>query len=111
MGDYDPDDLPSMLFMIDIFINPSLNESYSFTVREAFSASIPVIASDVGAMHEIVDNYLNGYLFKDEESLRKVMGDITLNSHLIRSPQLTIPKIKTIEQDTQEWIKRYEKLL
>jgi len=38
----------------DVFVNPSLAESFSFVTVEAMACGIPVIASDIGGIPEIV---------------------------------------------------------
>ena len=55
-GPYKPSDLPRIFSQIDILIVPSLIESYSLVIREALSAGIPVVASNVGGIPEIVEN-------------------------------------------------------
>jgi glycosyltransferase involved in cell wall biosynthesis len=41
---------------IDVFVNVSSTEGLPFSVMEAFSAGIPVFATDVGGTAEIVDD-------------------------------------------------------
>jgi glycosyltransferase involved in cell wall biosynthesis len=47
---------------IDIFCIPSLSESFGIIILEAFSYSVPVIASSVGGPKEIVKHQYNGLL-------------------------------------------------
>ena len=62
-GPYLPDQLIQILSEIDIVIIPSMIESFSFTVRESLSAYVPVIASNVGGIPEIIKHMENGILF------------------------------------------------
>ncbi len=41
---------------IDLFVNTSSSEGVPFSIMEAFSAGIPVMATDVGGTREIVDD-------------------------------------------------------
>lgn len=50
---------------VDLFINVSTTEGVPVTVMEAFSASIPVYATDVGGTNEIVDNSVGKLLSAD----------------------------------------------
>ncbi len=46
----------------DIFVLPSVKEGFPFAVLEAMSAKIPVIATRVGAIPEIIENGKNGFI-------------------------------------------------
>ena len=52
----------------DIFIAPSLYESFGIILIEAMSAKKPVIGCRIGGMQEIVDDNYNGYLIDVENS-------------------------------------------
>jgi glycosyltransferase involved in cell wall biosynthesis len=45
-----------------IFVMPSFNEAFPLTVLEALQASLPVVASNVGGIPEIIQDGKNGYL-------------------------------------------------
>lgn len=51
---------------VDIFINVSISEGIPVSIMEAMSAGIPVIATDVGGVSEIVKNGYNGFLLKKD---------------------------------------------
>lgn len=52
----------------DIFVFPTLFEAFGNVVLEAFQASLPVIASDEGSLPVIVDNGVDGFLYKKGET-------------------------------------------
>lgn len=52
----------------DIFVLPSVKEGFPFAVLEAMSAKLPVIATRVGAVPEIVDNGKNGFIVEPANS-------------------------------------------
>ena len=56
---------------IDLFINVSSSEGIPVSIMEAQSFGIPVIATNVGGVKEIITDSMNGYMlekdFKDEE--------------------------------------------
>lgn len=58
---------------MDIFLFPSLSESFGLVVIEAMSCGVPVIAFDCGAIGEIINDGENGFLidYKDEQELIK----------------------------------------
>ena len=62
---------------VDFFINMSDSEGIPVSIMEAFSLGIPVIARDVGGIHEVV-NESNGFIVKemDKKSLENVADKV-----------------------------------
>ncbi len=56
------DDILSLLGSSDIFCMPSLNEGLPYSLLEAMSAGLPVVASNVGGIPEVVTNGREGFL-------------------------------------------------
>jgi len=54
--------MPLIYSMADIVIIPSLYESFGKVAVEAMACEIPVIASNIGGLPEIIDNGINGFL-------------------------------------------------
>ena len=50
----------------DIIVQPSRFESFGYVLLEAMCAGVPVIASNVGGMTEILSHDVNGRLFENE---------------------------------------------
>ena len=48
--------------MTDVFVLSSHSEGVPLSVTEAMSAGLPVVASDVGAMKEIIEHRKDGFL-------------------------------------------------
>jgi len=57
-------DVSDFLERIDVFVLPSLSEGLPLTLIEAMAAALPVIATAVGAIPEIVSEANNGWLCK-----------------------------------------------
>jgi glycosyltransferase involved in cell wall biosynthesis len=55
-------DAQKHLTAFDIFILPSLKEGFPWALIEAMAAKLPVIASLVGAVPEIIENGKNGFI-------------------------------------------------
>src|SRR3989304_9926929 len=56
--------VPSQLEAIDIFVNPSVDESETFgvAVLEASATELPVIASNIGGLQDVVQDNVTGFL-------------------------------------------------
>lgn len=111
-GSYSPDQLADIFNMVDIVVIPSMTESYSLVAREALSAGVPVIASRVGGIPEVVSHLVNGILFSptDRNELLKWLQEIVNNPALITELKKNIVPVKTIAEDASEWITRYHTL-
>ena len=59
----------------DIFALPSVKEGFPWAVLDAMAAKLPIVATNVGAMPEIIENGRNGLLVepKDSEQLAEAM--------------------------------------
>jgi len=111
-GGYSPDQLSAILDEIDIVVLPSLTENYPLVIREAFSAGIPVIASRIGGIPEIVTHLQDGILFNptDKEELKQWLQTIIDKPAIITEMKKNIRPVKSIAHDAQEWISRYSRL-
>jgi glycosyltransferase involved in cell wall biosynthesis len=82
------EDAQAVLRALDVFLMPSLWEGFGLTLLEAMSARVPVVASHVSAIPEIVVHGETGYLVaaRDPEAieyaLRLLLPDRLLRQHL-----------------------------
>jgi glycosyltransferase involved in cell wall biosynthesis len=59
--------------MADVFVNPSMQESFGYTVCESMACGTPAVAFPIGGLGEQISHKENGYLaeFKDAEDLAR----------------------------------------
>ncbi|MDF0717415.1 glycosyltransferase family 4 protein [Muricauda sp. 334s03] len=60
-------DIPSFLNKSDIFVLTSRFEGLPLSICEAMSVGVPIVASDVGGVNEMVKDGYNGYLIPKED--------------------------------------------
>jgi L-malate glycosyltransferase len=62
-------DVPDLLAASDLFLLPSLTEGLPLSVLEAMSHGLPIIATRVGGIPELVTENTHGLLIKPEDSV------------------------------------------
>lgn len=70
-------DIGTMIACADIMLLPSKEESFGLAALEAMACGVPVIASRVGGLPEVIDDGRSGYLFTmgdTEEAAEKAIG-------------------------------------
>ena len=69
----------------DVFVLPSLKEGFPWVLLEAMSAGIPIVATKVGAVPEILENEKSGFLVEPAGA-----GELANKiKELLENPQLT----------------------
>jgi glycosyltransferase involved in cell wall biosynthesis len=70
--------------LADVFILPSHSEDMPLTILEAMAFSLPVIATDVGVVNEVIENAVNGFLVEpcNGKMLAEKMKILAENSDL-----------------------------
>jgi L-malate glycosyltransferase len=109
--------VPSFLSTLDIFVVPSRSESFGVAAIEASSCSLPVIASNVGGLPEVVINNKTGLLFEKEDikgltqKLNILIEDSTLRKSLGFNGRNFIEKTYNWKQSIKEQINIYKKII
>jgi len=80
------DDLPSFLRQADIFVLPSLMETFGIVNLEAMASGLPVVASSVGGVPEVVADNETGFLVPpgDPAKLAEKLGNLVGDDQLRR---------------------------
>lgn len=102
-GKFHPDERDLIYSYIDYLIIPSISgESFSLVAREALIRNIPVIASDIGALSEVILPGKNGFLFQpgNINSLYKILSKIILSPSYKFNNVDSFSKIYTFDEHT-----------
>ena len=105
-------DLPDIYRMMDVFLLTSQwGESFPNVILEAMSASVPVVATNISAVPEIIEDGTSGYMVEKKhaaliaERTLKVLSDADLRREFVRNG------LKRVEAFTVEkMVKNYEQL-
>ncbi len=96
---------------VDGFILPSYNEGLPICILEAMSYGLPVLATGVGGIPEIMEDGVNGYLFEpgNPESMYRSIGhylqdESLLEKHRLESlrlvrhfyPEVVVPQMEAL---------------
>lgn len=76
-------DIPQLLFDNDLLVMSSKTEGLSIALLEACASGIPVVATDVGGNHEIVEHNKSGLLIEKKNS--QMLSDAIYS--LLNSPE------------------------
>jgi glycosyltransferase involved in cell wall biosynthesis len=94
---------------IDLLVVPSrFQESFSLVVHEAFAARVPVVASNTGALPEVVTEGANGALFRagSRRDLRRTLRDL-LEDPSALDTLTSFPQTKTMAAHAGELVALY----
>jgi glycosyltransferase involved in cell wall biosynthesis len=89
----------ALLPALDIFVLPSRSEGLAYVLLEAGQARLPVVASAVGGIPEIITDHSTGVLvpYGDVSALSKALGE--LHADPARSTSLADTLHATVERD------------
>jgi len=102
LGSVPHEQVSSVLASLDVLVVPSVwVENAPFVIKEAFASGLPVVASNLGGMAEIVTDGQNGLLFTagDSADLRRVLGRLLDEPGLLERLREGIPRVKSIDED------------
>ena len=103
-GPYDNQNINKVFNDIDVLIVPSIwLENSPLVIQEAFLAGIPVVASNIGGMKELVTNLNNGFLFEagKTQSLKDCILNIVNNPLLLNDLKVSDSLVRCITDDAR----------
>jgi glycosyltransferase involved in cell wall biosynthesis len=113
------EDIPRILSIADIFVLPSIYETPGISMLEAMAMKIPVIASNLPDINEIITNKETGLLFMNDRyaiknlflRLKKIIDDRSLRKEITENAYSMIKKRYDIRKITEKIYKYYNNLI
>jgi glycosyltransferase involved in cell wall biosynthesis len=109
-------DLPAYYSLLNVFVHPSLRDGMPNAVLEAMACEIPVIATPVGGISDVMQDGVNGFFVNvnDAEGLAEKMVEV-LNQPAMcetvrRSAREAILSQYTLEKELQANLTIYKNL-
>lgn len=113
-GPTKPEHVPTALRDLDVLVVPSLwQENTPFVVLEACAAGVPVIASNVDGIAEIVRDGDNGRLFEpgDAAALGAILLELANDRAALRRMSGKFADVRTLLANAREFAAMYEDLV
>lgn len=104
--------LVELLSAADIFLLPSQSESFGLAALEAMSCSVPVVASNIGGIPEVVSHGENGFVAElgDTQRMAKYIIDLLKNDKKYKMFAEKARKSSVEKYDINKIVPLYEKL-
>jgi glycosyltransferase involved in cell wall biosynthesis len=109
-------DVPELLPTFNVLVHSTHTEGLGLAILEAMAARVPVVASAVGGIPEIVRDGVTGTLFPagDVEGLRDAvlaaLNDPIRSAAMVEAAQQDVRRRFTVEQMCEEYRRLYEGL-
>jgi glycosyltransferase involved in cell wall biosynthesis len=110
-------DKVKLLFGADVMVLPSYSEGLPYALLESMAAGVPVIATPVGAIPDVVSDGIHGYLVPPRdgkaiaEALAMLSGDRENIAWMSRACRRRVRAAFSIERLAQEFSYHYARLL
>lgn len=117
LGHVEYESVPAVLQSIDIFVMPSVQESFGVASIEAQSMEIPVVATNVGGVPEAVVNGHTGILVEPRnvgqlaDAIKKLIANPTLRVRMGKNARQFVLDNYRIEDNVLLFEDLFEKLL
>jgi glycosyltransferase involved in cell wall biosynthesis len=106
------DDPTNVFQSLDLFVLPSLNEGIPLAMLEAMSNEVPVVATSVGGIPEVIKDKVNGLLVPSQnvDALAESMLEALNNSNETAKRVIEAQKTILNEFNVQKWIEKIQNI-
>lgn len=111
-----PDKMPQICNMIDIFVVLSNSESFGVSILEASACGIPIVATKIGGIPEVVKDGITGFLIPPADpsaaanAIAKLIIDINLRSQMGRVGREFVKRNYNFQYNLDNMISLYKQI-
>ena len=111
------DDLPCLLPALDLLVHPARREGMGVAVLQAMSAGVPVVASSVGGIIDVIQNEVQGLLVEPDNptalaaALQRLLADPELRNRLGTAGRVRVEARFSISRMTAGYLAVYGSVL
>jgi glycosyltransferase involved in cell wall biosynthesis len=117
IGQQPSEGVRTLLSSCDIYLQPSIYEALCVSVIEASAMELPIIASNVGGLPEVVDHNITGILIPPDdpqalvEAIEALANDKEKREEMGKQGRRKAIRQFSLEREVKEWLGLYEKAL
>ena len=110
------DCMEELLPLADVFLLPSSSESFGLVALEAMSAEVPVVASNIGGIPEVVEHGVTGFLHDPSSidgfvsSILRLLNNDRLRRTMGRRGRQVARERFDVEQIVDQYVRVYDSL-
>lgn len=110
-------DVIALLSAADLFLLPSAQESFGLAAAEAMACEVPVVASRVGGLPEVIEHGVTGFLHSPDdlegmsESAVALLSDTALHNRIATAARRSITERFCVDRVVPMYESYYEQVL
>jgi N-acetyl-alpha-D-glucosaminyl L-malate synthase BshA len=111
------EDVTAVLSAADLFLLPSAQESFGLAAAEAMACEVPVVASRVGGLPEVIEHGVTGFLHQPDDldgmarSAVSVLSDPELHRRIATSARRSIVERFCVDRVVPMYESYYEEIV
>ena len=110
------ENVPKVLNEMDIFVVPSINESFGVAAVEAMACELPVIVSNADGLKEVVENNKTGFVIETKnskaiaEKIKLLINEKELRKKIGKEGRERVKELYDWEKNVEKMLDIYRKI-
>ena len=110
-------DVPALMSLADVFVLPTLDDAQPTVVMEAMASRLPVIATTVGGLPDMIEHSVDGVLVPPDDvaaleaAVSEMLTDFTKRAEFAAAGRATVEEKFSLDRQVARLTELYETLL